>query len=201
MNDSKDFQDADFGTQWKIPSRLPINRCYSLKHPMPEGFFEAFLRIAAPQRRNRQDIWGYTWYIGKTFFQNPHAFLYSSLSSRIESMGEKTIEEPLHMSTAEKSGKGPETESRSVMPVLGPSAKDSVHLQWRRTLQKNYGADQQRPADGRISTLTSFPTPANLCLLEDKVSRTEVRILFTIFLRRRCNGSRKWSLVWFSGWN
>ena len=97
---------------------------------------------------------GHTWYIGKRFCKSTCIFI-SSLSSRIEPMG-TTIEEPLHMSTAEKSER-PE-QNRDLRCQSGPSAKDSVIFSGGDS-SKNYGADQQRL---QISDLhfDKFPTPA-----------------------------------------
>ena len=68
----------------------------------------------------------------------------------------KTIEEPIHMSKAEKSGR-PERD-QDLRCQSGPSAKDSVIFSGGDS-SKNYGADQQRL---QISDLhyDKFPTPA-----------------------------------------
>ena len=73
------------------------------------------------------------------------------------------------MSTAEKSGR-PERDP-DLRCQSGPSAKDSVIFSGG-DYSKNYGADQQRL---QISDLhfDKFPTPANLCLLEERL-KTEV---------------------------
>ena len=151
MNDSKDFQDAESVRSGN--SHVTSQPMLFPKHPIFEGIVEAFIRIAAPQRRAARHL-GYTWYIGKRFCKST-CFLYSSLSSRIESMG-KTIEEPLHMSTAEKSER-PE-QNQDLRCQSGPSAKDSVIFSGGDS-SKNYGADQQRL---QISDLhfDKFPTPA-----------------------------------------
>ena len=72
------------------------------------------------------------------------------------SLWKKTIEEPLHMSTVEKSER-PE-QNRDLRCQSGPSAKDSVIFSGGDS-SKNYGADQQRL---QISDLhfDNFPTPA-----------------------------------------
>ena len=97
---------------------------------------------------------GSTWYIGKRFCKSTCIFI-SSLSSRIESMG-TTIEEPLHVSTAEKSER-PE-QNQDLRCQSGPSAKDSVIFSGGDS-SKNYGADQQRR---QISDLyfDKLPAPA-----------------------------------------
>ena len=84
MNDSKDFQDAESVRSGN--SHVTSQPRLFHKHPIPEGLLEAFIRIAAPQRRAARHL-GYTWYIGKRFCKST-CFLFSSLSSRIESMGD-----------------------------------------------------------------------------------------------------------------
>ena len=81
----------------------------------------------------------------------------------------KTIEEPRHLSAAEKSER-PE-QNRDLRCQSGPSAKDSVIFSGG-DFSKNYWADQQRL---QISDL-HFD---NLCLLEDEVQDRGV-CLFTI---------------------
>ena len=82
MNDSKDFQDAESvrSGNFHVASR-PVS---FPPHPIPGRDVEAFIRIAAPQRRAAKHL-GYTWYIGKRFCKST-CFLFSFLSSRIESM-------------------------------------------------------------------------------------------------------------------
>ena len=84
-----------------------------------------------------------------------------------------SIEEPLHVSTAEKSER-PE-QNRDLRCQSGPSAKDSVIFSGGDSL-KNYGADQQRL---QISDLhfDKFPTPATFACLKIRF-KTEVCNLF-----------------------
>ena len=105
----------------------------------------------------------------------------------------KTIEEPIHMSTAEKSGR-PDRD-QDLRCQSGPSAKDSVIFSGG-DYSKNYGEDQQRL---QISDphFDKFSYVSNLCLLEDKVSRPRY-VLVHNFLRKQCNGSKKWS--WLIQW-
>ena len=56
------------------------------KHPIPEGLLRPSFVSPAPQRRAARHL-GYTWKIGKRFCKSTD-FLYSSLSSRVESMEE-----------------------------------------------------------------------------------------------------------------
>ena len=102
-------------------------------------------------------------------------------------------EEPFHSSTAEKSGR-PERD-QDLRCQSGPSAKDSVIFSGGDS-SKNYGADQQRL---QISDLhfDKIPYTCNLCLLEDEGSRPRY-VLVHNSLRKRCNGSKKWS--WLIRW-
>ena len=84
MNEFKDFQDAESVRSGN--SHVTNQPMFFPKHPIPEGDVEAFIRIAAPQRRAAKHL-GYTWYIGKRFCKST-CFLFSSLSSRIGSMGD-----------------------------------------------------------------------------------------------------------------
>ena len=85
------------------------------------------------------------------------------------------------------------TKSRSEMPVWTVSQRFS-HLQWRR-LFKELWADQQRL---QILDLhfDKFPTPATFACWE-KVQDREY-VLVRNFVRKRCNGSKKWR--WLIQW-
>ena len=150
MNDSMDFQDAESVRSGN--SHVTNQPMLFPKHPILEGLLRPSF-VSPPQRRAARHL-GYTWYIGKRFCKST-CFLFSSLSSRIESMG-TTIEEPLHMSTAEKSER--QEQSHDLRCQSGPSAKDSVTFSGGDS-SKKYGADQQRL---QISDLhfDKFPTPA-----------------------------------------
>ena len=91
----------------------------------------------------------------ETFFANPHASSSAPYPQELNPWG-TTIEEPLHMSTAEKSER-PE-QNQDLRCQSGPSAKNSVIFSGGDS-SKNYGADQQRL---QISDLhfDKFPTPA-----------------------------------------
>ena len=130
----------------------------------------------------------------ETFFAHPQTSSSAPYPQELHSTWKKTIEETNSHVYSGESGR-PETRSRSEMPVWTVSQRFS-HLQWRETVQRFMGTDQQRL---QISDLhfDRFPTPSNLCLLEDKVQDRGL-YLFTIFLRKQCNGSRKWS--WLIQW-
>ena len=151
---------------------LPINRDYSPKHPV----FEGMLRPSFVSRRKEgpPDIWD-TPGISGNVFANSQASSTAPYPQELNPPWRKTIEEPLHMSTAEKSER-PER-NQDLRCQSGPSAKDSVIFSGGDS-SKNYRADQQRL---QISDLhfDKFPTASNLCLLEDKVQDRGM-YLFTI---------------------
>ena len=97
---------------------------------------------------------GHTWYIRKRFSKST-SFLYSSLSSRIESMEEKSLKNCFIC--LQRRRERPE-QNQDLRCQSGPSAKDSVIFSGGDS-SKNYGADQQRL---QISDLhfDKFPTPA-----------------------------------------
>ena len=94
--------------------------------------------------------------ISGNVFAHPQASSSAPYPQGSNSTWKKTIEEPIHMSTAEKSGR-PERDP-DLRCQSGPSAKDSVIFSGGDS-SKNYGADQQRL---QISDLhfDKFPTPA-----------------------------------------
>ena len=94
--------------------------------------------------------------ISGNVFANPQASSSAPYPQELNSPWKKTVEEPIHMSTAEKSER-PERD-QDLRCQSGPSAKDSVIFSGG-DYSKNYGADQQRL---QISDLhfDKFPTPA-----------------------------------------
>ena len=84
MNDSKDFQDAESVRSGN--SHVTSRPVSFPPHPITEGLLTSSFVSPAPQRRTARYL-GYTWYIGKRFCKST-GFLYSSVSSRIESMEE-----------------------------------------------------------------------------------------------------------------
>ena len=123
------------------------------KHPIPEGMLKP--SFASPRRKEGPPcIWDTHGFSGNVF-ANPHASSSAPCPQELNPWG-TTIEEPLHMSTAEKSDR-PER-NQDLRCQCGPSAKDSVIFSGGGS-SKNYGADQQRP---QISDLhfDKFPTPA-----------------------------------------
>ena len=151
MNDSKDFQDAE-----SVRSGNPLVTNQPMlfpKHPIPEGLLRP--SFVSPRRKEGPpNIWD-TPGISGNVFANPHASSSAPYPQELNPW-RTTIEEPLHMSTAEKSER-PE-QNQDLRCQSGPSAKDSVIFSGGDS-SKNYGADQQRL---QISDLhfDKFPTPA-----------------------------------------
>ena len=133
-------------------SYVPVNQCYSLNIRYLEGCLDILsLRRAAEKARQAFGTHG----ISGNVFANPHASSSAPYPQELNPWG-TTNEEPLHMSTAEKSER-PE-QNRDVRCQSGPSAIDSVIFSGGDS-SKNYGADQQRL---QISDLhfDKFPKPA-----------------------------------------
>ena len=152
MNDCKDFMDAE-------------STCSGNPHvTSPPGLFPRhppFVGMLRPsfssQRQNEEppnirDTSG----TSGNVFAHPQASSSAPYPQELNSTWKKTIEEPIHMSIAEKSGR-PERDS-DLRCQSGPSAKNSVIFSGGDS-SKNYGADQQRL---QISDLhfDKFPTPA-----------------------------------------
>ena len=152
MNDSKDFQDAE-----SVRSRN--SHVTSPPGVFPKlPLFEGLLRpsFVSPRRTDGPpNIWD-TSGISGNVFAHPQASSSAPYPQELNSTWKKTIEEPIHMSTAEKSER-PERD-QDLRCQSGPSAKDSVIFSGGDS-SKNYGADQQRL---QISDLhfDKFPTPA-----------------------------------------
>ena len=134
MNDSKDFQDAE--SVRSENSHVTSQPMLFPKHPIPE------LRpsFVSPRRKEGlPDIWDTPGFSGNVF-ENPQSSSTAPYPQELNPW-RKIIEEPLHMSTAEKSER-PE-QNQDLRCHSGPSAKDSVIFSGGDS-SKNYGADQQR---------------------------------------------------------
>ena len=152
MNDSKDFQDAESVRSGN--SHVTNQPMLFLEHPIPEGMLRR--SFVSPRRKEGPPcIWD-THGISETFLQIHRLLLQLLYPQELNPPWRKTIEVPLHMSTAEKS-EIPER-NQDLRCQSGPSAKDSVIFSGGDS-SKNYGADQQRL---QISDLhfDKFPTPA-----------------------------------------
>ena len=152
MNDSKYFQDAESVRSGN--SHVTSQPRVFPKHPP----FEGLLRPSFISQRHTDgppNIWDTSGVSGNVF-AHPQASSSAPYPQELISTWKKTIEEPIHMSTAEKSGR-PERD-QDLRCQSGPSAKDSVIFSGG-DYSKNYEADQQRL---QISDLhyDKFPTPA-----------------------------------------
>ena len=187
MNDSKDFQDAESVRSGN--SHVTSQPMLFPKYPIPEGFLRP--SFVSPRRKEGlPDIWD-TPGISGNVFVNPQASSTAPYPQELNPW-RKIIEEPLHMSTAEKSER-PE-QNQDLRCQSGPSAKDSVIFSGGDS-SKNYGADQQRL---QISDLhfDKFPTPATFVCWKIRF-KTEA-CTCSQFLRKLCIGSKKWS--WLIQW-
>ena len=151
-NDSKDFMDAESTCSGNPHVTSPPG--LFPRHPPFEGMLRP---LFSSQRQDEEppNTWD-TSGISGNVFAPPQAFSSAPYPQELNSTWRKTIEEPIHMSTAEKSGR-PEQDS-DLRCQSGPSAKDSVLFSGGDS-SKNYGADQQRL---QISGLhfDKFTTPA-----------------------------------------
>ena len=151
MNDSKDFRDAESICSGNSHVTSPPG--LFPKHPPFEGLLKpAFISQRQTEEPHIRDTSG----ISGNVFAHPQTSSSAPYPQELNSTWRKTIEEPIHMSTAEKSGR-PERDP-DLRCQSGPSAKDSVIFSGGDS-SKNYGADQQRL---QISDLhfDKFPTPA-----------------------------------------
>ena len=152
MNDSKDFQDAESIRSGNSHVTSPPG--LFPRHPP----FEGLLKPAFISQRQTEEPPNIRDTSGKSgnVFAHPQTSSSAPYPQELNSTWRKTIEEPIHMSTVEKSER-PE-QNQDLRCQSGPSAKDSVIFSGGDS-SKNYGADRQRL---QISDLhfDKFPTPA-----------------------------------------
>ena len=147
MNDSKDFQDAESIRSGN--SHVTSRPVFLPPHPFLEGMLSRSFGV--PRRKEGPpSVWDTLGFSGNVF-ANPHASSSAPYPQELNPSWKKTIEEPLHMSTAEKSDR-PER-NQDLRCQSGPSAKNSVIFSGGDS-SKNYG---QTNNDCRfwIFTLTS----------------------------------------------
>ena len=151
MNDSKDFQDAE---SIRSGNSHVTSRPVSFPpHPIPEGMLRH--SFVTPSRNDGPpSIWD-THGISGNVFVNPDASSSAPYPQELHQWN-SSIEEPLHLSTVEKSERQEQDQDQRCQS--GQSAKNSVIFKGGDS-SKNYGADQQRL---QISDLhfDKFPTPA-----------------------------------------
>ena len=164
MNDSKDFQDAE---SIRSGNSHVTSRPVSFPpHPIPEGMLRHSF-VTTSRREGPPSIWDTHGKSGN-YFVNPDASLSVPFPQELNQWN-SSIEEPLHLSTVEKSGR-PE-QDQDLRCQSGPSAKNSVILSGGYS-SKNYETDQQRL---QISDLhfDKFLTPATFACWKIRFS-TEV---------------------------
>ena len=132
MNDSKDFQDAESVRSGN--SHVTSQPMLFPKHPASERLLRRSF-ISQRQTEEPPNIWDISGLSGNVF-AHPQASS-SAPYPQLNSTWNKTIEEPIHMSIAEKSGR-PEQDS-DLRCQSGPSAKKFSHLQWRRLFKELWG--------------------------------------------------------------
>ena len=119
MNDSKDFQDAESIRSGNSHVTSPPG--LFPKHPPFEGLLKPAF-ISQRQTEEPPNIWD-TSGISGNVFAHPQTSSSAPYPQELNSSWKKTFEEPIHMSTAEKSGR-PERDQH-LRCQSGPSAKDS----------------------------------------------------------------------------
>ena len=136
-------------------STLPVDQCHShLIRYQPEGMLRHSF-VSPYHREGPPSIWDVHGMSGNVF-AHPQASSSVPYPQELNSLWKKTFEEPLHTSTAEKSGR-PE-QNQGLRCQSGPSAKDSVIVSGRDS-SKNHGAHRQRLQISDLH-LDKFPTPA-----------------------------------------
>ena len=125
MNDSKDFQDAESVRSGN--SHVTSQPGVFPEHPP----FQGMLRPSFISQRQTEELPNILDTSGKSgnVFAHPQASSSAPYPQGSNSTWKKTIEEPIHMSTAEKWKT--RTRPRSEMPICTVSQRFS-HLQWRR---------------------------------------------------------------------
>ena len=118
-NDSRDSQDAESVRSGN--SHVTSQPMLFPKHPIPGGMLRQSF-VSPSRKEGPPSIWD-THGISGNVFANPHASSSAPYPQELNPWG-TTIEEPRHMSTAEKSGR-PER-NQDLRCQSGPSAKNSV---------------------------------------------------------------------------
>ena len=187
MNDSKDFQDAESVRSGN--SHVTSRPVSFPPHPIPEGMLRH--SFVSPRRKEGPpSIWD-THGISGNVFADPPASSSAPYPQELNQWN-SSIEEPLHSSTVEKSER-PE-QNQDLRCQSGPSAKNSVIFSGGDS-SKNYG-QTNNDCRFRIFILTS--SLHQQPLLAGREGSRPRYVLVHNFLRKRCNGSKKWS--WLIQW-
>ena len=158
MNDSKDFQDAESIRSGNShvanpPGLFP-------KHPPFEGLLKPAF-ISQRQTEEPPNIWDTSGVSGNVF-AHPQTSSSAPYPQELNSTWKKTIEEPTHMSTAEKSG-GPERDQDlRVMADFGQTDFGQPSL-----ASANWWPTLANPTLASVSVLVVWPTlakPTSTCV-------------------------------------
>ena len=151
INDSQDFQDGESIQSGN--SHVTSQPMSFPPHPIPEGMLRH--SFVSPRRKEGPpSIWD-THGISGNVVANPHSSS-SALYPQELNPWWTTIEEPLHMSTAEKSER-PE-QNRDLRCQSGTVSQNFCLLQWVRFFKETVG-QTNNDCRFRISILTSYSGP------------------------------------------
>ena len=171
---------------------LPVNQEYSLNILLLKDYWGPSF-ISQRQTDGPPNIWD-TSSMSRNLFAHPQASSSAPYPQELNSTWKKTFEEPIHMSTAEKSGR-PERD-QDLRCQSGTVSQRFSHLQWRRLLKELWGRPTTIADFG--SSFWQIPYTSNLCLLEDKV---QDRGMYLLTISYGSNAMDRGSGVgWFSGW-
>ena len=177
--------------QWKF-TRYQFHLDYSLNILHLKDYWS--LPSYRSDKLMGRQIFGIHQVYQETFFAHPQTSSSAPYPQELNSTWRKTIEEPIHMSTAEKSGR-PERDPDLTMPVQTVSQRFS-DLQWRRLFKELWGRPTTIADFG--SSFWQVPYASNLCLLEDKIQNRGM-YLFTISYGSNAMDQGS-GVGWFSGW-
>ena len=174
----------------EIPT-LPVDQSHShfIRYQKDCWDLPSYRRAA---KKGPPCIWD-THGISGNIFSNPHASSSAPYPQELN-LWVTTIEEPLHMSTVEKSERP--KQNWDLRCQSGPSAKDSVIFSGGDS-SKNYWADQQRLQILEFH-FDKFRTPATFACWEDKVQDRGM-FSFAISYGKNAMDQRSGD-GWFSGW-
>ena len=125
MNDFKDFEDAESVRSGN--SHVTSQRGVLHKHPILDGMWRPSF-VSTRRKEGAQSIWD-THGLSGNFFENPHASSSAPYPQELNPWV-TTIEEPLYISTAEKSER-PE-QNQDLRCQCESFSQIFSHLQWRR---------------------------------------------------------------------
>ena len=183
MNDTKDFQDAESVRSGNSPRYQSTSVIPTSSNPWREvGDLHSLRRS---RREGPPCIWDTLGVSGNVFCRSTCIFI-SPYPQELHQWNSSIFEAAPFIHSGEKWKV--RTKSRSEMPVCTVSHRFS-HLQWRRLFKELWSRPTTTADFG--SSLWQIPYTSDVCLLEDKV-QDRGYVLARNFLRKRCNGSKKW---------